>query len=124
MNGPYGDLVSNFTYIDLAGLQLDEFQLELEILHGQLQYVATGGTTDRYHIFYGQAWWFSIKILPEQRNRQNDVWVQLNSRANFSSIVEHFENACRGHNAVLELTNVGTSSQKDKLTDLTRTSNT
>lgn len=47
------DIVTAHTYIELSELDYDQFQQELNIMHGQLQYTASSSTGGRYTVFEG-----------------------------------------------------------------------
>lgn len=100
------DFATGQTFIDILGGQYDELRTELNLLHGQLQYVAAGQEGDRYHHFEDQMWYYSINQFPENEASPNRCWHKLDGPSAKNIMVERFETASDTATAVLKLTNV------------------
>lgn len=98
--------VSATTYLGLATLSYDEFYDQLASLHDQLQHVAIGSLSDKYLIFPGQQWCYSIVQHPESEALSNRLWLCLSGEEAYRAMVGMFPHKAGLKDACLMITNI------------------
>lgn len=96
---------SSLTFLDLIECNYNDFTEELELMHGQMQSVATNNTADTYTRFDVLFWWYCISQGPSSYEHASSLWYPLNGPGAYQTMLDKIVNVLDSVDTTLQLTN-------------------